>query len=101
MMNWPDILIEIFLYPFPFKNSMFFFIFLWIFSIGLWTNWSNWSDSPCSSTCGGGYHTRSRECKEANDPTVDLPSGCAGDPMEVQGCIHDSVPVCPGEERPR
>lgn len=67
-----------------------------IFYIGLWTDWSIWSDSPCSSTCGGGYHTRSRECKQADDPTVDLPSGCAGDSVEVQDCINTALPDCPG-----
>uniref|UniRef100_A0A673K4J7 Semaphorin-5B-like n=1 Tax=Sinocyclocheilus rhinocerous TaxID=307959 RepID=A0A673K4J7_9TELE len=47
-----------------------------------WSSWSPWS--KCSSECGGGVHSRSRNCENGNS--------CPGCALEYQACNLESCP---------
>ncbi|XP_051998739.1 semaphorin-5B-like isoform X3 [Xyrauchen texanus] len=47
-----------------------------------WSSWSPWS--KCSSECGGGVHSRSRNCENGNS--------CPGCVLEYQACNLESCP---------
>ncbi|XP_066542950.1 semaphorin-5B isoform X3 [Hoplias malabaricus] len=47
-----------------------------------WSSWSPWS--KCSSECGGGVHSRSRNCENGNS--------CPGCALEYQTCNLESCP---------
>ncbi|XP_048049492.1 semaphorin-5B isoform X2 [Megalobrama amblycephala] len=47
-----------------------------------WSSWSPWS--KCSSDCGGGVHSRSRNCENGNS--------CPGCALEYQACNLESCP---------
>ncbi|XP_051564222.1 semaphorin-5B-like isoform X4 [Myxocyprinus asiaticus] len=47
-----------------------------------WSSWSPWS--KCSSDCGGGVHSRSRNCENGNS--------CPGCVLEYQACNLESCP---------
>ncbi|KAF7709424.1 semaphorin-5B isoform X1 [Silurus meridionalis] len=47
-----------------------------------WSSWSPWS--KCSAECGGGVHSRSRNCENGNS--------CPGCALEYQACNLESCP---------
>ncbi|TSL16090.1 Semaphorin-5B [Bagarius yarrelli] len=47
-----------------------------------WSSWSPWS--KCSAECGGGVHSRSRNCENGNS--------CPGCALEYQACNLDACP---------
>ena len=53
---------------------------------GGWGSWSSFS--PCSSTCGGGTRTRTRECKDSTDGGAE----CPGEPSETEACNTEECP---------
>ncbi len=56
-------------------------------------NWSEWSKfSPCTLSCGGGTHTRTRTC--TNPPPKFDGQDCVGESEDVQQC--NTLP-CPGQ----
>ena len=55
-------------------------------STGGWGSWSSFS--PCSSTCGGGTRTRTRECKDSTDGGAE----CPGEPSETEACNTEECP---------
>ncbi|XP_020632434.1 coadhesin-like isoform X5 [Orbicella faveolata] len=55
-------------------------------------NWSEWSEfSPCTLSCGGGTHTRSRTC--TNPPPKFDGQDCVGEGVDVQPCNTLPCPV--------
>ncbi|XP_078487952.1 uncharacterized protein LOC100179634 isoform X3 [Ciona intestinalis] len=50
-----------------------------------WGTWRSWSS--CSSTCGRGYTTRTRDCSTTNG------GSCFGDAMERRTCTDRSCPM--------
>ena len=57
---------------------------------GVWSIWDDWTD--CSSECGGGEQTRSRQC---NDPALRAGGAhCVGRDHESRDC---NTFLCPGE----
>ncbi|XP_064603663.1 uncharacterized protein LOC135469068 [Liolophura sinensis] len=57
---------------------------------GQWGKWSMWSQ-VCSTSCGGGVHTRYRECNNPSPLGAGKP--CVGKAMETKPCEKTSV--CP------
>ena len=55
-------------------------------STGGWGSWSSFS--PCSSTCGGGTRTRTRECKDSTDGGAE----CPGESSETEACNTEECP---------
>ena len=55
-------------------------------STGGWGSWSSFS--PCSSTCGGGTRTRTRECKDSASGGAE----CPGEPSETEACNTEECP---------
>ena len=60
--------------------------FLELESTGGWGSWSSFS--PCSSTCGGGTRTRTRECKDSTDGGAE----CPGESSETEACNTEECP---------
>ena len=59
---------------------------------GNWGSWNPWSDLPCSTTCGPGTISRTREC---NDPVPQHEGqACIGQPTETANC---NLGKCIGE----
>ena len=54
-------------------------------STGGWGSWSSFS--PCSSTCGGGTRTRTRECKNS-----DGGAECPGESSQQETCNTEECP---------
>ncbi|XP_019616636.1 PREDICTED: sushi, von Willebrand factor type A, EGF and pentraxin domain-containing protein 1-like [Branchiostoma belcheri] len=57
---------------------------------GNWTPWSQWSS--CSASCGGGNHSRTREC--INPRPMHGGSNCTGPSFEIGACNTEKCPVC-------
>ncbi|XP_078597007.1 uncharacterized protein LOC144873484 isoform X2 [Branchiostoma floridae x Branchiostoma japonicum] len=57
---------------------------------GNWTPWSQWSS--CSVSCGGGNHSRTREC--INPRPIHGGSNCTGPSTEIGVCNTEKCPVC-------
>ncbi|XP_035676272.1 sushi, von Willebrand factor type A, EGF and pentraxin domain-containing protein 1-like [Branchiostoma floridae] len=57
---------------------------------GNWTPWSQWS--TCSVSCGGGNHSRTREC--TNPRPIHGGRNCTGPPTEIGACNTEKCPVC-------
>ena len=55
-------------------------------STGGWGSWSSFS--PCSSTCGGGTRTRTRECKDSANEGAE----CPGDSSQTETCNTEECP---------
>ena len=55
-------------------------------STGGWGSWSSFS--PCSSTCGGGTRTRTRECKDSTDGGAE----CEGESSQSVTCNTEECP---------
>ena len=53
--------------------------------------WSDWTDSECSLTCGGGSKTQTRTCINGNVGDV----GCQGSENQVLSCNEQD---CPGKK---
>merc|ERR1712218_578702 len=53
---------------------------------GGWGSWSSFS--PCSSTCGGGTRTRTRECKDSTDGGAE----CPGEASQTEACNTEECP---------
>ncbi|XP_078333125.1 SCO-spondin-like isoform X2 [Crassostrea virginica] len=58
---------------------------------GVWSDWSAWSS--CSSTCGGGTKSKSRDCD--NPAPAHGGNYCIGDSTENITCANTSCPVGP------
>uniref|UniRef100_H2Y3E3 Hemicentin-1 n=1 Tax=Ciona intestinalis TaxID=7719 RepID=H2Y3E3_CIOIN len=52
-----------------------------------WSFWSEWS--PCTSSCGNGVSSRTRECINGEIGE----SGCIGQPSEVEACNTEPCPA--------
>ena len=52
---------------------------------GMWSDWSAWS--TCSTTCGGGFRTRTRECLTESGLEVLCEEGMA---IEEEICNDDA-----------
>ncbi len=48
----------------------------------MWGNWSEWTS--CSALCGGGNHSRARECN--NPPPSNGGLYCVGNQAEIASC---------------
>ncbi|XP_019616663.1 PREDICTED: sushi, von Willebrand factor type A, EGF and pentraxin domain-containing protein 1-like isoform X1 [Branchiostoma belcheri] len=57
---------------------------------GNWAPWSQWSS--CSASCGGGNHSRTREC--INPRPMHGGSNCTGPSFEIGACNTQNCPVC-------
>ena len=55
-------------------------------STGGWGSWSSFS--PCSSTCGGGTRTRTRECKDSSNGGAE----CPGEASQTETCNTEECP---------
>ena len=53
---------------------------------GQWGQWTSWSS--CSQTCGGGTHTRQRECN--NPPPSNSGLDCVGNGIDQHSCDTDA-----------
>merc|ERR1712218_581488 len=53
---------------------------------GGWGSWSSFS--PCSSTCGGGTRTRTRECKDSTNEGAE----CPGESSQTEACNTEECP---------
>ena len=53
--------------------------------------WSDWSLTGCSETCGGGFRWRYRECN--NPPPNDAGRSCVGQSRKLEICNNE---CCPG-----
>ena len=58
---------------------------------GGWTDWEEWSS--CSSPCGGGYQTRSRNC--TNPAPANGGFQCSVPAKDMRDCVDNSP--CPGK----
>ncbi|XP_062512619.1 hemicentin-1-like isoform X1 [Corticium candelabrum] len=53
--------------------------------------WSDWSLTGCSETCGGGFRWRYRECN--NPPPNDAGRSCVGQSRKLEICNNECCPV--------
>lgn len=58
-----------------------------------WGKWTDWT--PCSRDCGGGRHSRMRECNFQNKAKIN----CSGDRVQIQDCNTQHCPVDGGWTR--
>ena len=62
------------------------------FPVDRWTDWSPWG--ACSSTCGLGEQSRTRECQLHIEGLVIPASSCEGSRAEIMVC---ETLRCPGD----
>ncbi|XP_022778417.1 coadhesin-like [Stylophora pistillata] len=55
--------------------------------------YTDWSESECSATCGGGTLTRTRTC--TNPPPSNCGKACIGPAVQTFACNEEECPRCP------